>query len=46
MPSALQGLVIWKSWKDANFSLKFQDQTDVKDYEIENFSVHEVEEFL
>ena len=35
-------IVIWKSWKDADLSLKFDDQKNVKEYEIENFRVSEV----
>ena len=35
-------IVIWKSWKDADLSLKFDDQKNVKEYEIQNFRGHEV----
>ena len=34
-------LVIWESLKDADISLKFDEQRDVNDYELENVNVEE-----
>ena len=38
-------LVIWESLKDADISLKFDEQRDVKDYELENVNVEEYYEY-